>query len=678
MKFINFTVVKFSICLALGILAAHFSSFSLNFILIILPATIVLLAVSLFFARNQLFQNPLVGISVYMFFFSLGFANYQMQLPRFQAQHYSHFVKENETTTLQLKIKEILKPDNFSEKYIAEVFAANRTKTNGRILIYKVKDSLEEPYITDDVLLVSTSLLGLPSSLNPHQLDYSKYLNSLRLHHQIRISKENILMEKQGSPTLPGQAERLREFFLKKLKDAPFGKDERTVLEALILGKQRDISKEIYSQYAAAGVIHILSVSGLHVGILYLILSFLFSPIERLPHGKKIKTVAIILCLFGFALVAGWSPPTARSAVMFAFFAFATLINRPTNSINTLFLSFLFLLLINPLWLLNIGFQLSYLALFFILWLQPILSSLYTPENKILRNIWGTVSLTLTAQIGVLPLSLYYFHQFPGLFLVSNLLVIPYVTFLMCGGILVVLLAIFGILPDAVAIFYNNCLSVLNGFIAWVSRQDQFLFEGIHFSELKMVGSYILMTALILLLMKYTYKKLLITSVIFGALLLIFVYDKYRVSTNELIVFHRSRQTLIANKHLGGLEVYKNDTAFIGRNSFPLKSYSVAQNIENYSEKKLPDFFEYNNKTIVVLDSLCIYPKTAKIEIALLTHSPKVNLERFIDSIKPNQIVADGNNYKSYIQYWKKTCERKKIPFHYTGEKGAFVLRYEE
>lgn len=675
MKFVNFAIVKFSICLALGVLAAHFSLFSFNFILVILPVCIVFMMVSWFFARKQLFQNPLFGITVYLLFFSVGFANYQMQLPRFQAQHYSHFINETAPATLQLKIKEILKPDSFSEKYIAEIFAVDGIKTSGRILIYKAKDSLAKPYITDDVLLVRTSLLELPPSLNPHQFEYSKYLNSLKVHHQIRISGENILLEKEGSPTLRGRAERLREFLLHKLKDAPLGKDERTILEALILGKQRDISKEIYSQYAAAGVIHILSVSGLHVGILYLILSFLFKPMERLRHGKKIKAIAIILCLFGFALIAGWSPSIARSAVMFAFFTFATLINRPTNGINTLFLSFFFLLLINPMWLLQIGFQLSYLAVFFILWLQPKLAALYKTENIILKTVWGTITVTIAAQLGVMPLSLFYFHQFPGLFLVSNLLVIPYVTFLMCGGILVILMAVMEILPDSLAIGYNNCLSLLNGFIGWVSRQDQFLFEGIPFSEGKLLGSYFLMIALILLLMKYSYKKMLFTTGIFGVLLLIFIYDKQEVSNNELIVFHRSRQTLIANRNLSLLAVYKNDTTSFGKNSYPLKGYCTAKNIGIISEKKLQNIFSYNNKTIVVLDSFNVYPKTGAIEIAILTQSPKMNLERFLDSLKPKQIVADGSNYKSYVARWKKTCERKKIAFHYTGEKGAFVIR---
>ena len=99
------------------------------------------------------------------------------------------------------------------------------------------------------------------------------------------------------------------------------------------------------------------------------------------------------------------------------------------------------------------------------------------------------------------------------------------------------------------------------------------------------------------------------------------------------------------------------------------------KDVQTISYQKLPSVFTYNKKTILVIDSLGVYPTSFKIDIVLLTNSPKVNLTQLIDSIQPKQIIADGSNYTSYVNRWKKTCEKKKLPFHHTGAKGALTIK---
>ena len=213
------------------------------------------------------------------------------------------------------------------------------------------------------------------------------------------------------------------------------------VVSALILGQQQDISKEILKDYQYAGAIHILSVSGLHVGFILLFITFLLRPLPKNKYGNWIRLLAILLGLWGFAIIAGLSPSVIRSATMFSFVAIGMNLKRSTNIFHTLLVSLFIILLFKPSFLFDVGFQLSYLSLFFILWIQPLLSKIWIPKNKILRYFWDILTVSFAAQIGALPLSIYYFHQFPGLFFVTNIIILPFLSIIMGLGVFVMTLA---------------------------------------------------------------------------------------------------------------------------------------------------------------------------------------------------------------------------------------------
>lgn len=673
MKFINFAVVKLAIFLVAGILASHFFPLSFLFLNILLPLFLALL-VTWLIARKQLIQQVFFGIITYLCFFAIGYFSYQIRLPQFQPKHYSHITSEDTAELLQIKIIQGLKPDKFNLKYLADVQDLNGKKVSGKILFTITKDSLSETLLPDTVLLVYGSISAIPKPLNPYQFDYSKYMQSLGVYGQLRISKYRILKTLKGTATLKGKAERLRIKILKKLQQTKLKTNERAIIQALILGEKKDIDKQLYNEYAAAGAVHILAVSGLHVGILFLILSFLLKPIRRFKYGIVIHSILIVLLLWGFALISGLSPSVTRSVTMFSFFALATIFNRQSNAINTLFLSFLTLLVINPLWLFQVGFQLSYLAVFFIVWLQPLFYRIGYSKYYLVRKIWGIITVTITAQIGVLPLSLYYFHQFPGLFLLTNVVVLPFLTVLMCGGLLSVFLATLDILPDWLALFYNYLVEGLNNFIHWVATQDEFLFREIHFSALKVLGIYLLLFTIILFLKKMNYKRLVFSLMVISIFISISIFDSYQVSSNQLIVFQKSKKTILAYKTGNNLKLFTNDTVVDLKTSNPIAQYRIAMDLENYSEEKIPAIFQYNKKSILIIDSLGVYPKTENTDFIILTNSPKVNLNRLIDSIKPKQVIADGSNYYSYVKRWGKTCKTKKLSFSHTAKTGAFII----
>lgn len=674
MKFINFTIIKLSICLVFGIVMAYLLQGNLFFgfwgLLICLPILFILWLS----ARKQLVPTIYFGLLTFLCFIFLGSFIYQLKLPQFQQHHYSHILTENDNQLLKIKITEILKPNAYNQKYLGKIKALNQHQTTGTILLNIEKDSINKLLNVDDVVLVYGKLFKINEPLNPYQFDYSKYMKTLDVYNQLKITQKQILNIKTGTVTIKGRAESIRNNIIKKLKESPLKKEEISIIQALILGQRKDISKQLYKDYATAGAIHILAVSGLHVGILYFILGFLYKPLEFLPKGKIIKSICIIICLWSFAIIAGLSPSVVRAVTMFSFLIFATIINRESNSINTLFISFFVLLLIKPLWLFHVGFQLSYIAVFSILWIQPKLYYYYQPSYYLDKLFWSIITVTIAAQIGIIPLSIYYFHQLPTLSLITNLVVLPFLGIILGLGILVVLLTVFNLLPIWFSNFYNAFIKMLNQFIIWVANQEGFLIENIFFSFQKMIGWYVVLISIIILWKKPSFQKIIVSLSCISLLICIRIFDKAAASKNEFVIFHKNRHTLIGNKFGENLQLLSDDTIINIGSTFPIKGYLTSQNIKNFSILKLPKIIQYKEKKLVILDSFGIYPYSKKIDIVMLTSSPKINLNRLIDQLQPQFIIADGSNYTSYKNRWKKTCNKRGIVFHNTSIDGAFII----
>ncbi len=172
------------------------------------------------------------------------------------------------------------------------------------------------------------------------------------------------------------------------------------------------------------------------------------------------------------------SPSVVRAVTMFSFVAYALFLNRPTSIVNILALSVFAILLIHPMFLFQVGFQMSYAAVFAIVWIYPILMKLWNPRHWFLKKGWQLFSVSLAAQAGVLPISIFYFHQFPGLFFLSNILIVPFLGILLGLGLLVIILSAINMLPNSIAIFYNLLLKTMNDVVQWVGKQEHFHIQG--------------------------------------------------------------------------------------------------------------------------------------------------------------------------------------------------------
>jgi competence protein ComEC len=600
----------------------------------------------------------------------LGFFAVSISLGKGMPDHYSKFDFSQEKVW-HLKVREILKPNTFSHRYVTQIIAADNELTSGKLLVSLSVDSTLKQLQVDDELYIYDNPEGLRPPLNLHQFDYQDYLRKQGVQHHIKTDYPSIVIKK-GSRTLYGKASNFRELIISKLKIKNFGNEELGVIQALILGKRDDISESTYNNYKNAGAVHILAVSGLHVGIILFLLEFLLSPLERLPKGKTIKIILVVLLLWSYAFVAGLSPSIVRAVAMFSFVAYALYLNRPTNSFNIIALSMLFILLVKPLFLFQVGFQMSYAAVFAIVWVYPKLQKFWFPENIIVRKSWQLVSVSVAAQLGVLPISLFYFHQFPALFFVSNLLVIPFLGLILGFGILVIILALTDLLPQFLVDGFNWVIQLMNSIIGWVARQEGFIIKNIPFDSVQLLLAYFIIIVLVIFLSRPRWKTGL---VLFSGIIAFqgwIIWNQVQTHHKETIILtHRSRNTVVLHQLGDSLSIITSDSSNIGSIA---TNYAVAERIQKMDTSAVKNSYRIGNKKLFVMDSTAILPLEAHLDYLLLTQSPKINLERVLDSIKPKKVVVDGSNYPSLIKKWKATCIQKEIPFHYTGEKGCYVF----
>ncbi|WP_412986469.1 ComEC/Rec2 family competence protein [Pontimicrobium sp. IMCC45349] len=676
MKLLNFSIIKLTIALIIGVLIGYYYSFSINISL----SLTLLFSVSFiglhFYSINKLKRFPLLDILVISTIVCIGILNTTLHKQSNFNNHYSYLdISTNESNyTIDFRVREVLKPGNYYNKYVINILKVNDSIVTGKTLLNVKKDSTIPSLKVDNIYYTKTQFKSLIHPLNPHQFDYKEYLRKQHIYHQLFVSNNELLLQNTDKHTIFGYAAALRENINSKLKAYNFKESELAIINALLLGQRQDISKEIYNSYTKAGAIHILAVSGLHVGIILFLLNYLLKPIEYFKKGYLIKLILTLIFMWSYAVIAGLSASVVRAVTMFSVFAFAMHLKRKTNVYNTLAISIFILLLFKPNFLFDVGFQLSYLAVLAIIIIQPMLYNLYKPKFKVIDFFWKIFTVTIAAQFGIIPISLYYFHQFPGLFVISNLVIIPCLSIILGAGILLIVLSLINALPTLFAEAYGFIISTMNNFVSWISEQETYLFQNISFSLTQVILSYIVIISGIACIKTKTYKSTLIFFISIIIFQGYFMSLKFKTD-NSFVVFHKSRYTIIGQKLNNKLIINHNIEKI--ENEKLLTNYKIGEHIDTINYNTIKNLYTINNIKILVIDSLGIYNiKSIKPNIILLRDSPKLNLNRVIDSLQPELIISDGSNYKSYQERWKETCRIKKLPFHQTSKKGAFVISY--
>ena len=406
----------------LGILLSDIFS---SYILTITSACLFICALLFHFFVKSYASRWWFGVTISVMFFCLGGYATHHSLVANDKYYFENNLEERSVLLLELS-QEPIEGLN-SIRCVAKVLSVDGKRTVGKVLVYFEKDS-------SDLLEYGSQLLTtlkpqvVDENKNPYQFNYSTFLSLEHIHHQMYLrSDDYILVDKIGGSSFYHFLNKCRSSLSNILSENGLSAKQLSVCSALLLGDKSTMDYELRQTFVKACVMHVLAVSGLHVGILYLLLSRLLNVLNRSIVLKVFKTLVIISVLWLYAFITSLSPSVMRAATMFSFFAIGNFLGRTTNIYNTLAASAFLLLIIHPLMIYKIGFQLSYLAVLGIVSIYPKMYTLLLFKSKWLDSLWQLVCVSIAAQIATFSLAVYYFHQFPNYFLLANVLVLPLV-----------------------------------------------------------------------------------------------------------------------------------------------------------------------------------------------------------------------------------------------------------
>lgn len=555
----------------------------------------------------------------------------------------------------------------------------------GNIIIYFKKDSALRGLEYGSQLLFKKSLQEIKNSGNPGGFNYNRYCLFQGITHQVFLQPGDFeLVDGKKQHWFRSFIYSSREKILSILRKNISGDRELGLAEALLIGYKNDLEQSLVQSYTNTGVVHIIAISGLHIGLIYWLLVLLLKPLQKKKKLQWLRPVLIITGLWLFSLLAGAQPSVLRSALMFTCIVLGDGLTRKTSIFNTLAFSAFILLCINPFWLWDVGFQLSYAAvLSIIIFLKPIYNWFYI-KNKALDFIWKLNAVTLAAQVLTVPLSIWHFHQFPNYFLLTNFVAVPLSSIILLGEIF---LCAFAWIPP-VALLTGKLLAWMIGLMnTWIEKVESLRFsllDGLQVTMLQAALLIIFAAGISYWLMEKAKKGLMIgLAALFGFTALRSYSFIEANRQQKIIVYNVSQKRAIdfvdGRKYLfvGDSDLLANDFArnFHLKPSRILFRITPAGMLKGFQQQG--NYIRYHDKNILLLDSSVYYlpadPKPV-IDLLVISKNPRIYISKLAAAINIKQIVFDGSVPAWKMVYWKKDCDSLHIPYYDVSTKGAFVM----
>lgn len=560
-------------------------------------------------------------------------------------------------------------------------------KCIGKVILYFPRKDSVSPYRYGDVLLIRGSPQQVPAPANPEEFDYRQFLAFKNIYCQDFLKNGDVKWIAHNPLSfVMDQAYSSRVWCDATLKRYVKGDREQAIASALVLGVNDGLDNELLSAYAGTGTLHVLSVSGLHVSIIYLIIVFLLRPFRKLKSGKFILAFFSVLILWGYAFITGLSPSVLRAVTMFSFVAVARPWNQRTNIYNTLAISAFFLLLYDPFLIMSVGFQLSYLAVLGIVYIQPGLYDLWEPNYKIVNEVWKVTTVSIAAQVATSALGLLYFHQFPNYFLLSNLLVIPESFGVLIVGLGVLVFNFIEPVAHVLGILLQCIIKVMNITVFTIESFPFSLIDGVYINSFQCV---LLMLFMLMIILSFKQKKF--NYIVAGASFMVifsgiqwmafyrqiniqkiavynvqghsafdlidarqtyFFADSVLINDKKKITFHIS-----PNRILHGVTIVQDGKSQLFRKKF------TGCNLTRWKGKNI----------LYIADRIFDFPEQLHIDYCIIANDAVKDLEKIRERLNFAKLILDSSNTFHFSSKIMMQARKLNINIHSVLHHGAFV-----
>jgi competence protein ComEC len=691
----QYPLLRILIPLISGVLLAWYLPFTfLSPFLLLLPFAFFLLWIfrpKVWKLEKFRYAGVAVGVLIFV---GLGFFLAQSKK---QINYKSHFANHDTIEYMLVRIEAPLTNSKKTFKTQGQVLAAfiradsSYLPSIGKLMLYFQKNDSIQIHYGDELLIDASRVSEIKSMGNPNEFDYEKYMNRLQFYHQVYLTHSDwVKTGKNDAKKILEWSFLFRTAVLELLESFDFSESDYAVASAILVGYDELLDQDLRQLYAGSGAMHILCVSGLHVGILFLLLSVLLKPFDSNIHTKKLKIIIILAAIWFYALVTGLSPSVIRAATMFSFISFGQFIHRKTSVYNSLTASAIVLIIFDPYVIFHIGFQLSYTAILGILIVQPMLSSLWNTNFLVLKYFRDLLAVSIAAQIGTFPISIFYFHIFPNFFFITNLFVIPWSFLILLTGFFTLITEFIGLgdfyILSAFKIILEFLLSSLNFFIEFINDLP---FSSSTQLYLNLKDVYILYLVLFLTFSSILLKR--IKNLIMGLSLFTIMmiwngkerFDSDNESNESFVIYNIPKNSLAEYRN-------KNQTVLIGDSSVVNRKSNFARFIDNFNFERrikkttnlLLDTFEPANNVlhagqwhIAILENKTPLQYDFKdVNFLWIRNNPYISPDIIIEKIKPEIVITDATNSYWTNRIWERSCDSIGIPFHNVQQNGAFII----
>ena len=674
--------IRLLACLMIGIILQWHIQISLRFLLIAFTAcAVILVAYSVLKIKFQYSFKYFIGFSIQLLIVISGAVLVWMNDVRHDEKWLGHHYNNQKTIVVTLEEPLVEKANSYKALATVHTFYQNDSSRSvqGKIIIYFKKDSSINTLSYGSQIVFAKSLQKIKNSGNPGSFDYTRYSLFSGITHQVYLTATDFeVLPATNQTAFKEIIFACRKWVISTLKKYIAGEKESGLAEALLIGYKDDLDKNLVEAYSNTGVVHVIAISGLHLGLIYWLLLFVTKPLKKVKGTSWPRLALILFCLWAFTLLAGAQPSVLRSAIMFTFLAIGEVIAKRSSIYNTLALSAFVLLCINPFWIWDVGFQLSYAAvLSIIMFFRPVYNWLYV-KNKALDFLWKLNAVTIAAQLLTVPISMYHFHQFPALFIFTNFVAVPLSSIILIGEIALCLFSLLPPLATLLGKLLHYLIYWMNSYIEELNKIPFAVWTGFSLSILQ---SFILI-AFVILFCYWLMEKQKMAAWLSLACLVWFIGLRTLSFTNS----YRQRKLVVYNvpKYQAIDVIDGRSYHFIGDSilllddfirNFHLNPSRILHRIpKDQSAITMAKHFSFAGKNILIIDTFPITLNKENIDVLILSRNPKLYIAQLAKAFSINQIIIDGSVPFWKAAYWKKDCDSLKIPCHDVAEKGAFVM----
>ncbi len=639
--------------------------------------------------EEQLRKRHYWGWGLFLLLFSLGLGLYQWQhrpieLPK---HHYP-------TAIARIEQKAIEKRNT----YYCEATIEALCDSNGASVTYKMPIALylgKSLYANrlrrGDLVAIPFTPKPIQGGSNPDEMDYVRFMKHRGIEYSQYLQDNQWRYLGKDTDDLQGRVAQWQEQLIRQLYRCHLSPQSTAILKAMLLGEQQELSPELRQTFSAAGISHILAVSGLHTGIVAMLIYGLLYPLTLSASTRRCRPIIALLILWLYCFITGLSPSAVRATIMASFILVAEAIERRNSSLNALFAAAFFMLLYDTNLLFHVGFQLSFTAVASILLFYSRLNVWGNSRYRIVRWLSSTLAVSIAAQIGTLPIAIYYFHTLPLLFLLGNLVVLPLLPIIFGGGFLLLLLSALNWPIDWLKSSIDFLLHFIEKVSVWIYHLPGSHLDGV-WLESRYLWAYLVGGILLYIAFKNRSKQMLWITLVAGIAFLIADLYSTKPGDPEFIVYDDNKATVIQLSEGKSACLILPDTLtterIVGENHrwrngqrTPLLVYPGSPGLQQENTFISYPFARFYSQTLLLLDSTNWCNRTAghtiPVDHAIIDKQFQGKIKELLPLFSIHHIIIAANVHPTRANNLTQECYQLGIPCHNIRAQGVWIKTVE-